>query len=92
MFADSMSAEEALNLIERVLQSEQPLNDVQVTVFLKSWQGLSYPEIAEISNYDPLYIKFVGFKLWRLLSKLLGGKVTKSNIHYALIQYFKNIR
>lgn len=87
MFANSMSAEEALTVIDGVLGNEQLLNNVQVTVFLKSWQGLSYSEIAEISNYDTLYIKFVGFKLWQLLSRLLGCKVTKNNIHSVLRKY-----
>lgn len=87
MLVNLMSAEEALTVIDRILGNEHLLNNVQVMVFMKSWQCLSYSEIAEISNYDSLYIKFVGFKLWQLLSQLLGRKVTKSNIHSALRQY-----
>lgn len=87
MLVNLISAEEALTVIDRILGDEHVLNNVQVIVFMKSWQGLSYSEIAEISNYDSLYIKFVGFKLWQLLSQVLGRKVTKNNIHFVLRQY-----
>lgn len=88
MLVNLISAEEALTVIDRILGDEHVLNNVQVIVFMKSWQGLSYSEIAEISNYDSLYIKFVGFKLWQLLSQVLGRKVTKNNIHFVLRQYY----
>ncbi|OKH29234.1 hypothetical protein NIES1031_01215 [Chroogloeocystis siderophila 5.2 s.c.1] len=49
-----------------------------------TWQKLTYAEMAERTNYEPDYIKFVGFQLWQLLSTALGEKVTKSNFKSVL--------
>jgi len=78
-----MTVEEALIQLTAILKQKR-LNDVQELVFCKSWSGSSYKEIAEQAGYDPEYIKLVGFQLWNLLSKVLGEKVTKSNIHAVL--------
>lgn len=78
-----MIVEEALIRVTEVLNRKR-LNDVQELVFCKSWDGISYKEIAEQAGYDAEYIKLVGFQLWNLLSKALGEKVTKSNIHAVL--------
>lgn len=40
--------------------------------------------MADNSSYDADYIKLVGFQVWRLLSKALGVKVTKCNLHSVL--------
>jgi len=78
-----MTFEKALIQLTAIL-GQKRLNDVQELVFCRSWSGSSYKEIAEQAGYDPEYIKLVGFQLWNLLSKVLGEKVTKSNIHSVL--------
>ncbi|WP_289501394.1 NB-ARC domain-containing protein [Gloeocapsopsis sp. IPPAS B-1203] len=78
-----MDAEEALRLIDKLLP-QQRLVDVQELVFRLTWQGLTYTEIAEQTNYEADYIKFVGFQLWQMLSKALGEKVSKSNFKSVL--------
>ncbi|PSB18076.1 hypothetical protein C7B76_08875, partial [filamentous cyanobacterium CCP2] len=73
-----MTAEEALALLDRVL--EQQLNDVQELVFRHCWEGKTYAEMAEQIGYDAGYIKDTGSKLWQILSRALGERVTKSNL------------
>ncbi|MBF2000671.1 MAG: NACHT domain-containing protein [Synechococcales cyanobacterium M58_A2018_015] len=83
---EGMTAEEALVLLDEVLQ-QNGLNDVQEIVFRRCWDGQTYAEIAEIAGYDTGYIKDVGSKLWQLLSRALGEKVTKTNIQAVLRRY-----
>jgi WD40 repeat protein len=73
-----MTAQEALVILDTILA--QRLSDIQALVFRQCWEGKSYQEIADGSNYDPSYIKDVGYKLWQLLSQALGERVTKSNV------------
>lgn len=81
--ARPMTAEEALVILD-TLPKQTYLNDLQELVFCQSWEGRTYTEIAHLSGYDPEYIKFVGFRLWRLLSEKFGEKVTKGNIRSVL--------
>lgn len=73
-----MKVEKALFFLDIVLH-QKILNNVQELVFRQAWAGQTYPEIAESSGYDANYIKDVGYKLWKLLSKMFEEKVTKSN-------------
>ena len=81
-----MNEEHALSLLHQLLELEK-LNDVQELVFRLSWEGKTYQQIAEESNYDHDYIRDIGFRLWRSLSQKLGIKVTKKNIHSVLTNY-----
>ena len=74
-----MTIDEALLFLDSVLKQEH-LNDIHILVLRQAWEGRSYPEIAKIAGYDAEYIKFVGFQLWQVLSRLFGEKVTKSNV------------
>ena len=73
-----MKAEEGLALLEGILDSEY-LSQTQVVVFRRAWAGQSYVEIAIATGYDHGYIKDTGAQLWKLLSRVLGKKVTKNN-------------
>jgi WD40 repeat protein len=77
-----MNVDEALVILDAFL--DRGLNDIQELVFRKAWEGQTYPEIAESSDYDANYIKDVGSKLWKLLSKALSEEVTKSNFRAVL--------
>ncbi|MBW4515798.1 MAG: AAA-like domain-containing protein [Timaviella obliquedivisa GSE-PSE-MK23-08B] len=81
-----MTPDEALIVLEILLQPKC-LSDLQQTVFCRAWVGLSYEEISEELAYDPGYIRDVGSQLWSMLSKVLGEKVTKKNVHVALRRY-----
>lgn len=78
-----MTIDEALLFLDSVLTQEH-LNDVHILVLRQTWEGRSYPEIAKNAGYDAEYIKFVGFHLWQVLSRVLGEKVTKSNLQSVL--------
>lgn len=78
-----MNVEEALLILDIVLQKKF-LNNVQELVFRQAWAGKTYAEMAESSGYDANYIKDIGYKLWKLLSKAFNEEVTKSNFRAVL--------
>ncbi|MGJ3244637.1 MAG: hypothetical protein ACFE0I_00980 [Elainellaceae cyanobacterium] len=57
-----MTAEEALALLERLLDS-QYLSQTQTAIFQRVWKGESYIKIAIATGYDPGYIKDSGAQL-----------------------------
>lgn len=73
-----MTADNGLALLESILDSEY-LSQTQTLVFRHAWAGQSYVEIAIATGYDHGYIKDTGAQLWKLLSRVLGKKVTKNN-------------
>ena len=78
-----MTIDEALLFLDSVLK-QQHLNDIHILVLRQTWEGYSYPQIAKSAGYDAEYIKFVGFQLWQVLSRVFGEKVTKSNVQSVL--------
>jgi DNA-directed RNA polymerase specialized sigma24 family protein len=62
-----LKEQEALTLVDALLRSTnqgQRLNDIQSVVFLKTWEGRSYRDIAQQLGYQHDYIKQVGSQLW----------------------------
>jgi hypothetical protein len=85
-----MTPQEALALVDNLLQSANKklkLNDIQSSVILYAWEGDSYQEIADRLNYEHDSIKHIGAKLWCNLSKIIGEKVSKSNLQTVLRRY-----
>lgn len=85
-----MMGKEALSLVDRLLKAayqRQGLNDVQSVVFLETWAGRSYREIAQQLGYEYDYIKQVGSQLWRSLSQTLGEPLSKRNLQAVLRRY-----
>ena len=85
-----MKGQEALTLVDNLLHSAnrgQRLTDVQSVVFLETWVGRSYQEIAEQLGYQLDYIKQIGSRLWRSLSQTLGEPVSKQNVKAVLRHY-----
>ena len=85
-----MTPQEAIALIDNLLQSvnkRHKLNDIQSLVFLETWEGDSYQEIADRHKYEHDYIKQVGSLLWRNLSQITGEKVSKHNLQAVLRRY-----
>lgn len=78
-----MNVEEALLILDTALKPKF-LNNVQEIVFRQAWLGETYQEIANSSGYNANYIKDVGYKLWKLLSKVFEEVVTKSNFQSVL--------
>ncbi|HBB34353.1 MAG TPA: hypothetical protein DDZ80_16510 [Cyanobacteria bacterium UBA8803] len=85
-----MTGQEALSLVDTLLHSVnqgQGLNDIQSVVFLETWAGESYQQIAQQLSYQHDYIKQVGSQLWRSLSQILGEPVSKRNLKAVLRRY-----
>jgi WD40 repeat protein/SpoVK/Ycf46/Vps4 family AAA+-type ATPase len=78
-----MTTDEALDLLDTLLH-EHSLRDLQEQVFRYSWEGRTYPQIAQQVGYDTGYIRDIGYELWRLLTQTLGERVTKNNVHVVL--------
>lgn len=81
-----MGAEEALQLVDELVfvATGKYLTDNQREVFQRSFQGMTYPEMAGVMHLEPETVKDIGFELWNLLSEVLGEKVTKKNFRAAL--------
>lgn len=84
-----MDAKEALRRIESLIydKTRTYLSPLQRAIVQKLWQDqtLTYPKIAESLKRDserPL--KEASAKLWKLLSEVLGEKITKKNFKAAL--------
>ncbi len=73
-----MQIEEGLAAVEQRLD-RGCLSKTEAMVFRQCWEGRSYVEIAQVSGYDPGYIKDTGYRLWQRLSEAYGEKVTKQN-------------
>jgi hypothetical protein len=81
-----MTIEEALNSVDTVLAGKS-LSTVQELIFRHTWEGKTYLEIADLAGYDSAYIRDVGYKLWQMLSKAFGERVTKNNLQVVLRRY-----
>jgi hypothetical protein len=61
------------------------LKDIEIIVLRGSWLGLSYDEIGDRAGYAAKYLRQdVGFKLWKMLSQVLGEEVSKNNFRSAM--------
>lgn len=80
-----MTAQDAIQWIET--QTTKPLSYLQKTILFKSWEGTKYEQIAQETGYDAKYVKDTGYRLWKLLSKLLDKPVNKKNFKTQLEQY-----
>ena len=79
-----MTAEEALALLDIQPDPRLRLTTIQTQIFCGCWTGETYAEMAERMGYDAGYVKDTGAKLWKLLSEVLGERVTKSNVESVL--------
>jgi WD40 repeat protein len=84
-----MTGQEALKIIDRLLEQHQrgSLNTLQAEIVSKVWNRDSYQEIGRELGYEPEYIKQVASHLWRLLSEIVGEKVSKGNLCAILQRY-----
>jgi WD40 repeat protein len=85
-----MTPDDALEILDGLLRPKV-LTQIQEFVFRQTWAGDSYAAMAERSGYDEDYIKDVGSRLWKLLSGVLGVKVTKNTLTSILGQYERGL-
>lgn len=86
---------EILEYIENVIyiKTGEHFNDTQKIILQESWNKTkkTYEQIAAELGYSGNYIKQgVGPKLWRLLSKAFGEKVTKTNLHSVVHRWIRS--
>jgi len=74
-----MTIEDAIEIVDTALQHKR-LSNIQEQLFRQTWQGKTYAEIAETCGYDASYIRDVGYRLWQMLTKGFGERVTKHNL------------
>ena len=77
-----MSVDIAIAWIDRllVLETGKHLNDLQMFIIERVWQGQKYVDIAAEYHCTEGHIKDSAAALWQLLSRLVGEKVTKTNL------------
>lgn len=82
-----MNFEEAIAIVDdAVVDSEgRHLTDVEMAIVGGAWQGKTYEEMSETTDYSANYLqRTVGHKLWKLLSEVLGEEIKKTNFQTAL--------
>lgn len=84
-----MSIETALALADAIAfaHSGKHLSDLQSAIVRGVWQGHKYPEIARAYCCTEGHAKDMASQLWKLFSKALGERVTKSNFRTVIERY-----
>ncbi|MDJ0596122.1 MAG: NB-ARC domain-containing protein [Pleurocapsa sp. MO_226.B13] len=83
-----MNLEEVLNLVDNALckQTGKNLTALQKEIFQGSWNGETYPAIADVAYCTEGHVRDVAAELWRELSEVLGEKVGKKSFKRILEQ------
>ena len=81
-----MRVGQAIAFIEKTLPPGS-LNKVKILVFKHAWEGKGYAAIAKETGYGVDYIKIAAAQLWKSLSQILPGKVTKNNFRVLLLTH-----
>lgn len=75
-----------LKFLRKILAPKE-LSKIEAIVFLYSWDGKLYREMAQETEYQEGYLKDIGSQLWLSLSDKLGCQVTKKNLRLRLIEF-----
>ncbi len=88
-----MDAESVLIWVDKLVLSKtgKRLSDLQRTILRKVWHGHRYPEIAIDYGCTEGHVKDVSSDLWKLLSKHLGERITKTTLKATLKRYLKSL-
>jgi WD40 repeat protein len=81
-------AERLVWLNQAVVQHRsQPLSAIELAVIQGSYEGQTYDQIADKTNYSASYLSRTFCpQLWTMLSAVLGQSVNKKNLHSTLDQ------
>jgi len=86
-----MTIEDAIAIVDAALQGKR-LSNIQEQLFRQTWEGKTYSEIAEMCGYDSSYIRDVGYRLWQMLTKSFGERVTKHNLQVVVRTHAKRFQ
>lgn len=78
-----LTVENALDVVRHIFAPSE-LSYVEELVFVRTWEGQRYREMALDSGYEEGYLKDVGAKLWSALSKRIGYPVSKKRLRFIL--------
>lgn len=86
-----MDAEAALAWLDAIIPPEtgERLSDLQKVILVQVWLGRKYLDIAHCYGCTEGHAKDAGSQLWKLLSKVLREKITKSNCRATLERVLK---
>lgn len=89
--------EDILIFAETLIQekTETYCSELQRRILVSALQRerKTYDQLAEECGYSAKYVKQdVAPKLWQLLTRALGQKITKSNVHFILEQEMRNVQ
>ena len=82
-----MDLETALSFVNNSVLSKtgRKLRLPELTILRGTWQGLTYDQMAESSEYSSNYLmRDIGPKFWKLLSDVLDENVGKNNLRVVL--------
>ncbi|MEH2183123.1 tetratricopeptide repeat protein [Nostoc sp.] len=81
-----MDAQAALAWLDAIIppQTGERLSDLQKVILVQVWLGRKYLDIAHSYGCTEGHAKDAGSQLWKLLSKVLRQKITKSNCRATL--------
>lgn len=84
-----MDADQALRQIEQLViaQTGERLSELQQTILKQVWLGQKYFDIADAYGCTEGHAKDVGSDLWKLLSQVIGERITKKNLRYVLTDH-----
>jgi len=82
-----MDCEEALAVVDAAVfaVASRHLSEPEVRILQGAWQGQTYEQMAEASQYRTNYLmRDVGPKLWKLLTEVLGEEIGKTNFRVVM--------
>ena len=89
-----MNLEEVLSALDLLVftKTGKHLKEVETAIFRGAWQGKTYEQIVEENSYSLTYIKqAAGPRLWKLLTKVLGENVSKTNLRSVVERRWESI-
>ncbi|MEO0840091.1 MAG: NB-ARC domain-containing protein, partial [Cyanobacteria bacterium J06643_5] len=86
-----MDDEAVLVWLDTVIPSKtgEQLSELEKIILQQVWLGRKYLEIADFYGCTEGHAKDVGSRLWKLLSKVMRQKITKSNCRRVLEKCFR---
>ncbi len=89
-----MGAAEFLQQLDQIIfeTKGERLSDLRRGIFLGVWDKQTYKAIAETLDYAEPYIRDEGAQLFRLLTEVIGEKVTKANFRGAIERYYTTLQ
>ena len=82
----SMDIKEVLKLVEELIYDHtgENLDYLPKTILQGTLEGQTYKKISEETYASETHVRYIGAKLWKTLSEILGENITKANFRTIL--------